>query len=85
MTSCAWRTWKRRASASRRSSFCMLPEPLKGGLDEVVSISRTLRKERELAFYGTEDWIPTEEYGEDDSLEAIRKAEKVFALVSGSL
>ncbi len=62
-----------------------LPAPLRENLDEVVSISRTLRKERELAFYGTEDWIPTEEYDEKDSLEAISKTEKVYTLVSQSL
>lgn len=63
----------------------LLPPLLKDHLDEIVSISRTLRKEREMAFYGTEDWIPTEEYSVEDSLEAIRKAERIFALVSGSL
>lgn len=62
-----------------------LPLPIQTHLDEIVSISRTLRKERELAFYGTEDWIPTEEYSENDSSEAIRKTERVYELVSESL
>ncbi len=62
----------------------LLPFPLKDNLDEVVSISRSLRKERELAFYGTEDWIPTEEYSEKDSTEAIQKAEKIFSWVTQS-
>ena len=43
---------------------------------------RELRKDRELAFYSTDDWIPTEEYSDQDSLEAIRKAERIFELVS---
>ena len=60
----------------------LLPKLLKDNLDEVSRISRELRKDRELAFYGTEDWIPTEEYGSDDSQEAIRKAERVFEIVS---
>ncbi|MCC6274190.1 MAG: hypothetical protein IT572_12070 [Deltaproteobacteria bacterium] len=47
-------------------------------LEEIVSVSRSLRKERELAFYGTEDWIPTEEYSEKDSTETIQKVEKFF-------
>ena len=60
----------------------LLPEIFRAHLDEVSRISRELRKDRELAFYGTDDWIPTEEYSVDDSLEAIRKAERIFELVS---
>ena len=59
-----------------------MPMPLKDNLDEVSRISRELRKDGELAFYGTDDWIPTEEYSDQDSLEAIRKAERVFEIVS---
>jgi len=62
----------------------LLPPSLKSNLEEIVSISRSLRKERELAFYGTEDWIPTEEYSEKDSTEAIQKAEKIFDWVTKS-
>ncbi len=61
-----------------------LPPSLKSNLEEIVNISRSLRKERELAFYGTEDWIPTEEYSEKDSTEAIQKAEKIFDWVTKS-
>lgn len=60
----------------------LLPKPLKDNLDEVSRISRELRKDRELAFYGADDWIPTEEYSDQDSLEAIRKAERIFEIVS---
>lgn len=63
----------------------LLPASIRENLEEVIGISRTLRKEREMAFCGTEDWIPTEEYSEEDSLEAIRKAERIFELVSKSL
>lgn len=63
----------------------ILPPLLANNLDEIVSISRTLRKERELAFYGTEDWIPTEEYSKEDSQEAIRKTERIFEIVSKTL
>lgn len=51
----------------------LLPKNIRDHLEEITIISRTLRKDRELAFYGTEDWIPTEEYLAIDSLEAIRK------------
>jgi HEPN domain-containing protein len=60
----------------------LLPKPLKDNLGEVSRISRELRKDRELAFYGAEDWIPTEEYSDQDSLETIQKAERVFEIVS---
>lgn len=60
----------------------ILPEILRNRLDEITLISRTLRKDRELAFYGTEDWIPTEEYSEEDSKKAIAQVETVFSLVS---
>jgi len=59
----------------------LLPETLQVNLDEISFISRELRKDRD-AFYGAEDWIPTEEYSVGDSLEAIRKAERIFELVS---
>jgi len=65
-----------------RQRIDLLPKPLKDNLDEVSRISRELRKDRELAFYGADDWIPTEEYSDQDSLEAIRKAERVFEIVS---
>lgn len=63
----------------------LLPHAIRDCLDEISIISRSLRKERELAFYGTEDWIPTEEYSENDSVEAIRKAERIYGLVSAAL
>lgn len=60
----------------------LLPEIIQENLEEITVISRSLRKDRELAFYGSEDWIPTEEYQEGDSLEAIKKAEKIFSWVT---
>jgi hypothetical protein len=36
------------------------PEDLRGELDDLARISKRLRKERELAFYGDLDFIPTE-------------------------
>ena len=35
-------------------------------LDRLITISRDLREEREKAFYGEVDFIPTEEYGAVD-------------------
>ncbi len=62
-----------------------LPAQIQANLDEICTISRTLRKDRELSFYGTEDWIPTEEYSITDSETAIRSTEFIFSLVSPAI
>lgn len=49
-------------------------------LEKVVKISKKLRKERELAFYGDIDFIPTEEYTLEDANEAIEGANYVVSL-----
>lgn len=54
------------------------PEDVRGHLDEIAEISRWLRKERELAFYGDIDFIPSEEYTKDDALRAIGDVKKVL-------
>ena len=71
-------------SRTLKSREVMLPPLLRDNLEEIIEISRSLRKDRELSFYGTEDWIPTEEYGEKDSETAILKAEKIFQWVTES-
>lgn len=43
-------------------------------LERLAVISKKLRKERELAFYGDIDFIPTEEYTDEDASEAIENA-----------
>jgi hypothetical protein len=52
--------------------------PTAGALEQIASISRALRKERELAFYGDIDFIPTEQYTADDAQEAIEGARFVL-------
>lgn len=49
-------------------------------LEKVTKISKKLRKERELAFYGDIDFIPTEEYTIEDANEAIEGANYVVSL-----
>lgn len=44
----------------------------------IAVVSKELRKERELAFYGDIDFIPSEEYTEEDAKKAI--ADACFAL-----
>uniref|UniRef100_A0A832A3P2 DNA-binding protein n=1 Tax=Desulfacinum infernum TaxID=35837 RepID=A0A832A3P2_9BACT len=51
-------------------------------LHEIRRISKRLRKERELSFYGAEDFIPTEEYDVEDADHAIKDAAFVYQIVS---
>ncbi|MFQ6109872.1 MAG: HEPN domain-containing protein [Candidatus Aminicenantales bacterium] len=48
------------------------PKDISKDLKRLADISKRLRKERELAFYGDVDFIPTEEYTKEDAREAIR-------------
>lgn len=56
-----------------------LPESVSCDVEQLARISGWLRKEREFSFYGDIDFIPTEEYGAEDALRAIRDAEFVCA------
>jgi len=47
------------------------PHIIKENIERIKYISRELRKERELSFYGAEDWIPGEEYTDEDANKAI--------------
>lgn len=53
------------------------PKETAKNFKRLAEISKRLRKERELAFYGDIDFIPTEEYTEDDAKEAIRETRLV--------
>ncbi len=59
----------------------LLPEPIRAELDKIRTISKRLRKERELAFYGAEDFVPTEEYHLEDADQAIQEAAFVLDVV----
>lgn len=63
-------------------------EEVSSHAEKLAQISKWLRKERELAFYGDVDFIPTAEYSKDDAERAIIDsrfvldiAEKVVQLV----
>ncbi len=47
-----------------------LPSGLASEVDHLAAASRTLRRDRELAFYGAEDLTPSDFYREDDAKEA---------------
>ena len=56
-----------------------LPPLVVEQLDQVVEISRWLRKEREFSFYGDVDFIPTLEYTKLDAERAIADTATVVA------
>ncbi|MBM4340280.1 MAG: HEPN domain-containing protein [Deltaproteobacteria bacterium] len=49
-------------------------------IKRIAAISKKLRKERELAFYGDIDFIPTEEYTKKDAFEAMKSAQYVVSI-----
>ena len=51
-----------------------LPVPVAAAADRLAEISHRLRKEREFAFYGDEDFIPTEEYSREEAEAALGDA-----------
>ena len=52
----------------------LLPKDIPASVPRLTAISKRLRRERELSFYGDIDFIPTEEYKREDALEAIDDA-----------
>ena len=61
------------------------PAELRPRLDELIRISRHLRRDRELAFYGSEDLTPSDFYREEDAVAAARDAETVEHHVSAAV
>jgi hypothetical protein len=62
-----------------------LPPALLPQLEELVRISRSLRRDRELAFYGSEDLTPSEFYTSADAEQALAQARRVHGTVSRAL
>ena len=59
-----------------------LPEPIRGDLGRLADVSRKLRRDRELAFYGAEDLTPSDFYREADAVSARDGARFVVERVS---
>lgn len=51
------------------------------GLNHLIEASRELRRDRELAYYGTEDLTPSEFYSEKDALHALKLAQESVLFV----
>ena len=58
---------------------------IKTNFERIRHISRELRKERELSFYGAFDWIPSEEYSLEDAEKAISWSKEILNLVKKGL
>ena len=59
-----------------------LPPAAAAHLDRMVSVSRRLRRDRELAFYGAEDLTPSGFYTEEDARAARTDAEYLVQLIA---
>jgi len=58
-----------------------LPEEVAEALEPLIEISRQLRRDRELAFYGAEDLTPSDFYSEEDAERARAGARRVVEAV----
>jgi hypothetical protein len=58
-----------------------LPAEVAAAVEQIAAISRRLRQEREVAFYGDDDFIPTDEYTLAEAEAAVRDAELVLTLI----
>jgi HEPN domain-containing protein len=56
------------------------PEDVRERLPGVAAVSKALRKEREFAFYGDEDFIPTEQYDLAAAERALEDASSVLSV-----
>jgi HEPN domain-containing protein len=59
-----------------------LPAPLRDEVETLTAISRDLRRDRELAFYGAEDLTPSGFYSRSDAERARGGAARVVELVT---
>ena len=57
------------------------PDEISKKASRIIEISRWLRKERELSFYGDIDYVPTEIYREEDAKLAIEDATYIVQIV----
>lgn len=58
-----------------------LPASIKKDLEKICDISRNLRRDRELSYYGSEDLTPSEFYQEKDAKEALESAKFIVKKV----
>lgn len=62
------------------NSVDSLPASVRPHVSQLVRVSRNLRRDRELAFYGSEDLTPSEFYKEADAKQALDDAKWVHSI-----
>ncbi len=62
-----------------------LPQSIHKDLKKIAEISKSLRRDRELAFYGSEDLTPSEFYTEEDGVEAFANAKFVVQQIDAAM
>lgn len=68
-------------SGKLREIAADLPGPARAVLERLCEISKSLRRDRELAFYGSEDITPSEFYVREDAERALALLDEVLAVV----
>lgn len=58
-----------------------LPSELKSKLPWMIQLSKHLRRDRELAFYGSEDLTPSAFYSEDDATSVFKDSKELVRLI----
>lgn len=62
------------------NSVDILPVSVRPHVEQLTKVSRSLRRDRELAFYGSEDLTPSEFYKEADASQALDDAKWVHSV-----
>lgn len=58
-----------------------LPPPVQAKLDRLSEISKNMRRDRELAFYGSEDVTPSEFYEKSHAEKALKELDEVLECI----
>ena len=67
------------------SESCRLPQTVRPHIEDLVAVSHSLRRDRELAFYGSEDLTPSDFYQKPDAELAFAGARRVVAAVTAAV
>jgi len=68
-----------------RTESDRLPATVRAHIEELVAISKSLRRDRELAFYGSEDLTPSDFYQRPEAEQARAGARRVVEVVTAAL
>ena len=63
----------------------LFPESIQANIEKITRISKSLRRDLELAFYGSEDLTPSEFYSQEDADQAYKSAAWVHEVVSDAV